>query len=250
MSDISTVGARFNGADLEYYDKASGNTVLAYRNAIGSLPIFSFADNLTAHSGGTKAAAFQLTALVNNVATVAAVGDSVLLPVATPGLDVTVINSGANPMQVFGAGSDTINGVATATGVVQIQASVVVYSCTAAGKWFAIGLGSGYNAQYPTIGSQDNQTAIGSNRAGAFVIAYELTRFSTVAASTGAVLPAAAAGLSFTIINAGANTLTVYANGSDTINGTAGATGVSLASGKTATYFSASTGTWHALLSA
>lgn len=31
MSDISTVGARYTGADLEFFDKATGNTVLALR---------------------------------------------------------------------------------------------------------------------------------------------------------------------------------------------------------------------------
>lgn len=31
--DISTVGARYNGADLEFYDKATGTTLLAFRNS-------------------------------------------------------------------------------------------------------------------------------------------------------------------------------------------------------------------------
>lgn len=37
MSDISTVGTRFNGADMEFYDKASGTTLLAFRNAASPL---------------------------------------------------------------------------------------------------------------------------------------------------------------------------------------------------------------------
>ena len=40
------------------------------------------------------------------------------------GLTVLVINHGANPMQVFGSGTDTINDVAAATGVSQMQGSM------------------------------------------------------------------------------------------------------------------------------
>jgi len=214
------------------------------------LEFASSSDALTA-AGTTQATGLQLTATLNRLTTVAA-GAGVNLPASVVGLSVVVINAGANAVVVYPVigGTETINGVAAGTGVLQIANSAVTYLCTVAGTWVAQGIGNGFSGQYPTIGAQDTQTAIGSNRAGAFVVAYELTRFSTVAASTGAVLPATAAGLSFTIANAGANTLTVYATGSDTINGTAGATGVSLAAGKTATYYSASTGTWHGVLSA
>jgi hypothetical protein len=96
----------------------------------------------------------------------------------------------------------------------------------------------------------DTQTATGTTVSNAFAINDQVTVFSTVTSSTGAVLPASQPGLWLTIINNGSNALTVYATGSDTINGTAGATGVSLANGSTAIYFSASTGTWFELVSA
>jgi hypothetical protein len=41
-------------------------------------------------------------------------------------------------MQVFGSGTDTINGVATATGVAQAAGVAALYLCTAVGavnKW-------------------------------------------------------------------------------------------------------------------
>lgn len=96
---------------------------------------FLFATNhestITAHSGGTQAAAYQLGAQRNNVSTVAAAADSVALPkiVASPsrldaqgasfGAVVFVFNSGANALQLFGGTNalDTVNGVATATGI-------------------------------------------------------------------------------------------------------------------------------------
>lgn len=92
---------------------------------------------LVAHSGGGQASATVLTADINEVTTVAAAADSVKLPASAPGLRITAINQGANPMQVFGNGTDTINGVAFGTGVSQLVGSVVEYWCPVAGVWFA-----------------------------------------------------------------------------------------------------------------
>ena len=95
------------------------------------------ANALTAFSTGGQASATLLTADVNNVTTVAAAADSVKLPASAPGLKIVVINSGANPMQVFGNGTDTINGVAFGTGISQLAGSVVVYDCPVAGSWYS-----------------------------------------------------------------------------------------------------------------
>jgi hypothetical protein len=80
---------------------------------------------ITAYAGGGQTNATQLVAQFNKVATVASGNDSVKLPtiVNTPtqlgaiGSQVIVRNAGSNSLQVFGGGTDTINDVATATGV-------------------------------------------------------------------------------------------------------------------------------------
>src|ERR1700756_814082 len=81
----------------------------------------------TATAGGTKAAALQLGYGLNELSTVATNGDSVLLPYAFPGAVVIVSNDGAANAQVFGRGTDTIDAVATATGVVQSAAKRTIY---------------------------------------------------------------------------------------------------------------------------
>jgi hypothetical protein len=96
------------------------------------------------HAGGGQGSGTLLTGNINRVTTVATAGDSVLLPPSAPGLDVIVINKGANPMQVFGSGTDTIDDIATATGVSQMANSFVLYACTFAGKWYSEGLASGF----------------------------------------------------------------------------------------------------------
>lgn len=95
----------------------------------------SAANALTAHAGGTQAAALALTAQKNRITICANAGDSVRLPTSVAGRTVDVVNATATAAQVFGAGTDTINGVATATGVLQPPYSVHTYHCEVAGTW-------------------------------------------------------------------------------------------------------------------
>ena len=90
---------------------------------------------LTALAGGGQTGATALTAIFNNVTTVATQGNSVALPASVAGADIVVTNSGANAMQVFGAGTDTINGIATATGISQAPGTTARYICYVAGNW-------------------------------------------------------------------------------------------------------------------
>lgn len=110
-------------------------------------------------------------------------------------------------------------------------------------------------AGLPIETAADSLTALsGGAQAGATLCAFGINRFATVAAANdSAQLPLAAPGLAITVINAsGSHAMQVFANagGSDTINGTTGSTGISLGAGKTATFYSASTGTWHYTVSA
>ncbi len=90
---------------------------------------------ITAFASGGQASATQLTATVNTVATAAAATASVRLGLCVPGRQQTVSNLGANSIQVFGTNPNTINGVATATGVAQATGKVATYFCTGSGNW-------------------------------------------------------------------------------------------------------------------
>lgn len=73
-------------------------------------------------------------------------------------------------------------------------------------------------------GRNSGLTATGSTIADALPISADLNAFSTVAASTGCILPAAGTRGMIVIHNAGASTLNVYPQATETINaGTAGA---------------------------
>ncbi len=91
-------------------------------------------DGLTAHAGGGQGSALVMTGVVNRFSVVATAADSGRLPAMTAGMIVMVINDGANSMQVFGAGTDTINNVATAIGVALAAGKTGWYACPVAGK--------------------------------------------------------------------------------------------------------------------
>lgn len=104
-------------------------------NANFANPIRSSQTGITATAGGGQTNAFPLTAAISRVSFVVTAGDSVILPPAKVGAQMFVENAGANAMQVFATGTDTINGIAGSTGVSQAAGAFATYSCTAAGFW-------------------------------------------------------------------------------------------------------------------
>ena len=114
-------------------------TVSTGQLAQGTFQVAPAQTNLTALAGGGRTGATALKVGLNQVATVATAADSVVLPACTnAGMIVVARNSAANAMQVFAAGSDTINGTAGATGVSQAATTGAVYMCTATGSWFRL----------------------------------------------------------------------------------------------------------------
>lgn len=132
MSNVPTIANV-----IPIFNDTTGSITDSAYSIVNSLLEQPAVSALTAHSGGGQTSALALTKAINNVTTVAAAGDSVRLPASAAGLEVTVTNSGANSMQVYGAGTDTINGVATGTGIAQLPGQSVVYTCAVAGNWLA-----------------------------------------------------------------------------------------------------------------
>jgi hypothetical protein len=100
----------------------------------------SYAPAVTAHAGGTRAAAVPLTAAMNLITVCATAADSVALPPAVGGQEVVVVNAGAAAAQVFAAvgTSDTINGVAAATGISLAAGGKDIFVSPAPGIWYGV----------------------------------------------------------------------------------------------------------------
>jgi hypothetical protein len=101
----------------------------------------------TAFAGGGQASATQLDYGINTVTVVATAADSVKLPPAVLGATVFIRiedASGADSCTVFGYGTDTIDGVASATGNAQADTKGKLYVCTSgdgdgvAGTWVTL----------------------------------------------------------------------------------------------------------------
>ncbi len=201
---------------------------------------------ITAHSGGTQAAAVALVSEVNGVTVAAANADSVKLPVSVAGYTICVINTGAKSIQVYGNGADTVNGATATVGVAQMANSVCFYACAVAGSWFCEGAGTGFSAGLPTTLFSDNLTAhSGGTQGAALALPSAINRVGTVAAQADSVLlPPSAAGLAITVINNGVFPMQVFGAGTDTINAIATATGISHGVGQIATYFCTIAGNW------
>lgn len=113
-----------------------------FNGPINASGIVSFETTVgvTAFAGGGQASATAITTTVASVDTVASAADSVKLPAPTRvGQIHILINTSANSMQVFGSGTDTINAVATGTGVAQAAGKTAQYVATTIGtaaKWF------------------------------------------------------------------------------------------------------------------
>lgn len=91
-------------------------------------------------------------------------------------------------------------------------------------------------------------SAAGTTRADATQLSREFTRISSAASGTGVILPTGVVGMYVTIYHGGANAVKVYASGSETIDGTAGSTGVTLTNGNACMYVFSATNTWHSFL--
>jgi hypothetical protein len=109
-------------------------------SASGIVTLTSIGAALVA-AGTTRADALALTAQTNRLGTVGA-GTGVILPAAVPGVHIHVFNDGANAAQVYGAGSNTIDGVAGSTGVPLTNTKRAIFFCVSAGAYESAQLGA------------------------------------------------------------------------------------------------------------
>lgn len=94
-------------------------------------------NTVTAYAGGgqTNATALASTCRFHRISTCATAADSVKLPASGANDWHYVRNDGAAACQVYGTSTDTVNGVAYATGVSLPAGAGALFLCTAAGNW-------------------------------------------------------------------------------------------------------------------
>lgn len=244
-SDLSTglfrVGASDLGVSLggtKYVDFSTISSTFSNFVVEGS-------SSITAGTTQTQAGATPITTQRVKV-TVGTSGDGVKLPSAIVGLEVSVYNSSAsNPMQVYGSGTDTINGQTSTVGVSQPASSIDIYICVSAGTWVAE-VGAGFSNGMLTESSRDNIVAAGVIQSTATLIQGQTARI-TAGSGGGVQLPASAPGLEILLINHSGGPVQVYGNNAEgaLIDDLATTTGVSQMGNSMVIYSCATIGNWY-----
>jgi hypothetical protein len=224
----------------------------------------SFNDAMTAKASGTQSNSTQIDSMFCRFTTVATAGDGAVLPSISsfPGgcLSVCVINAASKPMTVYGNGSDTINTVAGATGVSVMPNSIVWFTATSKTSWWAQGLGCGFttSGSNSTYSFADGLTATNPGaQANTALFSTSIGRFTTVGtAGDSTTLIPAVPGLILTVVNAGANIMSVFpasqtgggASGGDTINSLGQNVAFAVPAGAVAEFVCTIAGTWHTIM--
>ena len=116
---------------------ANENTVANTATFVGLSSYIGCNASIVPQADATKANATQLDYGITYLANSLADDDSVLLPPAKARAMCVIINGdSAQDIQVFGQGTDTINDVATATGIAQGQKTVLILTCPYDGAWY------------------------------------------------------------------------------------------------------------------
>jgi hypothetical protein len=217
----------------------------------GDFFLESAQDLIIAHAGGGQAGAYQLATQTSRITTVATVGDSVQLPPSAPGLEVLVINHGANAMQMYGNGTDTIDDQATATGVSQMANSLVIYTCAAAGAWYSEGLATGFakNLGLQTLSNANIAANATATQASGTPITALANTVSSAGAAYSVTLPPSTPGLSiFIALTSATNTVAVFPNAGGTtteqINALSANAAITMAALSSATFLCTVAGQW------
>jgi hypothetical protein len=94
---------------------------------------------LTAFAGGGQANALQLNYRKSRVTTVATAADSVKLPKAKPGMEMTVVNAAAvNAMNVFPSSGESINALSADTALSVAANKTITFHCITVGVWNSV----------------------------------------------------------------------------------------------------------------
>jgi hypothetical protein len=126
---ICTKAGVWYAEDLAYGAYINGGSTKA------NLGTVTTQTGVSAAGVSSQANATQLTAAQVQVSTVAASTAGVKLPPSQPGLQITIVNNGANTMNVYPASGEQINSSGANTAVTQTTSTVTIYLCFVTGNW-------------------------------------------------------------------------------------------------------------------
>ncbi len=141
--DFAVTGDAAVTGDLGVTGSAATGALTVTGNAVVTGYTDQSMGNALTAIGSDRAGSLGLTKAINRVTT-ATSGTGVTLPAVSAvgvGGSVIIFNAGASLIQVYGAGSDTIDGAAATVGVPLTNAKRCVYIAVAAATWISAQLG-------------------------------------------------------------------------------------------------------------
>ena len=242
--------SKFSGPILS----PGGFAPIDYNATTGAAPVIpagfyvnSYTTGITAHAGGSQTNATPLTTQFNIVATVASTGDSVKLPAASPGLEVTIINTSAKTLAIFPTTGGAINGGSANASVNLPAGGSATYRTLDSTNWYGSGGPSafsgltvnGYTTYYPQV-----LAAAGATQGAAGAISNSVVIVTVTASTEGVRLPAAATGLEIRVHVPGTVGAKVYPASGAKINALSTNTSLLSAAGKADIFFARDTTRW------
>jgi len=92
-------------------------------------------NGITAHAGGGQGSAVAITGDVAEISVCASGGDSVVLPAAEEGMEICVINHGAESADIFPASGEDINEGSADAAVACAADATRLFFCYSDGHW-------------------------------------------------------------------------------------------------------------------
>jgi hypothetical protein len=147
---VGATGVTQMGKSVVYYQCSQNGKWIAQGLGTGygqgnsaAFPLFSTQNGITASSTQTQAAGTPITASQAQISVCAVSGNAVTLPPAQAGMEITVINNGAQPCNVFPAsqagggvsGGDKINALAQNAAFSLVASTPTIFYCFVAGTW-------------------------------------------------------------------------------------------------------------------
>jgi hypothetical protein len=119
------------------------NPIRTLLSAAITIPVFSCQDQIVATPGGGQTAAFQLEGTFNRITIVGSAGDSVALSSAQTGSFQLIINAGAQTLDIYPNGTDTLDNNGPGVAETLAAGSWIWFYCLAQGQWRSTVPGSG-----------------------------------------------------------------------------------------------------------
>ena len=126
MADNFATHCRTNAAgQMEFYDKITSTAVFGG----------SATNGLVALAGGGQTGATPIVSLISRFTTVATTADSSLLPLSAPGCELTIVNAGAQSMNVYPQVGEAINASAVNVAIALAAGKTMTAACAVTGTW-------------------------------------------------------------------------------------------------------------------